>query len=56
MEVALDEEGQRKLEVLNKALLDSKSSNKSTHSSWARCFTFVAGVGSDIESEAMLSY
>lgn len=55
-EVILDEEGKRKLEALNKVLSDSKSSNKSTYTSWAMHFTFGAGVGSDVEFEAMLAY
>lgn len=36
--VALNEEGKRKLEDLNKALSESKALNKSTYSSWARYF------------------
>lgn len=36
--VALNEEGKRKLEDLNKALSESKALNKSTYSSGARYF------------------
>lgn len=42
-EVALDEEGKRKLEALNKALSESNSTNKSTYFSCVRYFFY--GVG-----------
>lgn len=54
-EVGLDEEGKIKLEALNKALSDSKTSNNSSYASWVGIL-LMARVGSDIEFEAMLSY
>lgn len=54
-EVAVDEAGKRKLEALNKALSDSKSSNKSTYASWVRHFIINAGSGSNVGFETMLS-
>lgn len=56
VEVALDEAGKRKLEALNRALSVSKSSNKSTYTSWDRHSIFSVGEGSDVEFKAMLSY
>lgn len=47
-EVSVDEESKRKLEAVNKALLDSKISNKNMYSLWARYFTYGDVVGSDI--------
>lgn len=54
--VALDEEGKRKLEDLNKASSKSKTSNESIYSSRAIYFTYSARAESDIELEARLSY
>lgn len=56
MEVELDVVGKRKLEQLNSALSNSKSSNKSTVALWARHVIFGASLWSDVEFEAMLLY
>lgn len=55
-EVALDEEDEKKLEALNKALYECNTSNKSIYSLWVRYFTHGATAKSDIKSEAMLAY
>lgn len=44
-EVALDEVGKRKLEAFNKALSNSKSSNKRTYASWTKHYIFGAEQG-----------
>lgn len=56
MEITLDEADKKKLKALNKALSESKSSNKSMYASWARHFIVGMGVGSDINFEAILAY
>lgn len=55
-EIALNEIDKKKLEALNNALPDSKSSNESTYASRARHFIIRMGAGSDIEFESMFPY
>lgn len=52
----LDEADKKKLEALNKAFPESKSSNNSTYAWSARHFIIGMGAGSDIEFEAMPPY
>lgn len=48
-EIALDKINNEKLESLNSAILESKSSNKSTYASWITHFDIGMGMGSEIE-------
>lgn len=52
--IALDKADNKKLEVLNNALFESRSSNKSTYPSWVRNFDIGRGRGCEIEFKAML--
>lgn len=54
VKVALDEAGKIKLEALNKAPSDSKSSNKSRNTSWVRHFIFGIEEGSGVWGHVIL--
>lgn len=54
--VVLNKAHKQKLKALNKAFSDSNFSNKSTYASTVRYFVSGAGIGSDIEFEAMLAH
>lgn len=50
-DITLDEADKKKMKALNKALLDSKSSNKSKYASWARHFISECGNGVTLSSK-----
>lgn len=56
VKIILDKAGNLKLEALNNALSESKSSNESTYASWVRHFDIGRGRGGDIEFETIVLY